>query len=314
MRPQPDTELQGAILGEDVSLVAKDSDSIGADEDIDDVHEDHSEEGKRKRKSVSVKWNILSIMRHMQRPCLQVNNSGKIELGGRRRDGSGKDGNKAPNAAVKSTERGGEGRGGDGKAPRAGGDARPKTRCFWQQQSQRLDEAGSPAPVKNLVRSVVSWLVLLVVPQIRRNAKGKREQVSAVEVDKAIRRTFVGAGRIPTCDAWQIAPKPQAKRADEMAHQAELRELDDAILRVTEFITVAELADNIGVPTNEIILKCMSLGLMVSINQRLEKDTITLVAADYGLEVEFEDTFAEEALEEDDEDDEEFPRTPVLRL
>ena len=315
---QPDTELQGAILGEDVSLVAKDGDSIGADEDIDDVHEDHSEEGKRKRKKRigEVEYFVDNAPYATPMPT-GLTILGKIELGGRRRDGSGKDGNKAPERGGKSTERGGEGRGGDGKAPRAGGDARPKPGASAAAKPKDWTKPGSPAPVKKFgtVGGVMAGAAGSAANKKKRK-KGKREQVSAVEVDKAIRRTLSGQEESQLAMRSRLRRSRKQERADEMAHQAELRELDDAILRVTEFITVAELADNIGVPTNEIILKCMSLGLMVSINQRLEKDTITLVAADYGLEVEFEDAFAEEALEEDDEDDEEFlePRAPIVTV
>ncbi|MCU0424886.1 MAG: translation initiation factor IF-2 [Candidatus Kapabacteria bacterium] len=150
----------------------------------------------------------------------------------------------------------------------------------------------------------------------KKRKKGKREQVSAEEVDKAIRRTLSGQDESQLAMRSRLRQRRKQERADELERQAELREIEDTILRVTEFITAAELADIIGVPTNEIILKCMSLGLMVSINQRLEKDTITLIASDYELEVEFEDAFAEESLEEDDEDDEELlvARAPIVTV
>lgn len=315
---QPSTEPQGAVLGEDTPLGAKDEGTLGAEEELlDDTHEDHSEEGKRKRKKRigEVEYFVDNAPYATPMPT-GLTILGKIELGGRRGDGSSKDGNKAPERGGKPAERGG-GRSGDGRAPRAGGEARPKPGAPAAAKPKDWTKPGSPAPVKKFgtVGGVAAGAAGSAANKKKRK-KGKREQVSAVEVDKAIRRTLSGQEESQLAMRSRLRRSRKQERADEMAHQAELRELDDAILRVTEFITVAELADNIGVPTNEIILKCMSLGLMVSINQRLEKDTITLVAADYGLEVEFEDAFAEESLEEDDEDDEEFlePRAPIVTV
>lgn len=314
---QPSTELQGAVLGDDASLETKDEGIFGAEEELDDIHEDHSEEGKRKRKKRigEVEYFVDNAPYATPMPT-GLTILGKIELGGRRGDGSSKDGNKASERGGKSAERGG-GRGGDGRASRAGGEARPKSGAPAAAKPKDWTKTGSPALVKKFgtVGGVAASAAGGAASKKKRK-KGKREQVSAVEVDKAIRRTLSGQEESQLAMRSRLRRSRKQERADEMAHQAELRELDDAILRVTEFITVAELADNIGVPTNEIILKCMSLGLMVSINQRLEKDTITLVAADYGLEVEFEDAFAEESLEEDDEDDEEFlePRAPIVTV
>jgi translation initiation factor IF-2 len=308
---QPDETAPSILQGADVE-------ALGADEEIDDTHEDHTEEGKRKRKKRigEVEYFVDNAPYATPMPT-GLTILGKIELGGRRGDGSSKDGNKAP-------ERGGErggGRGGSGKpAPRTGaqsGDARPKPGAAAAKPKD-WTKPGAPAPVKKFgtVGGTSSTTAAGSAANKKKRKKGKREQVSAVEVDKAIRRTLSGQEESQLAMRSRLRRSRKQERADEQAHQAELRELDDAILRVTEFITVAELADNIGVATNEIILKCMSLGLMVSINQRLEKDTITLIAADYGLEVEFEDAFAEEALEEDDEDDEEFleARAPIVTV
>jgi translation initiation factor IF-2 len=148
----------------------------------------------------------------------------------------------------------------------------------------------------------------------KKRKKGKREQVSADDVNRAIRRTLAGSDDSVAMRS-KIRQKRRAERAEQEERDAELRELEDSILRVTEFITVAELANIMGVGTNEVIVKCMGLGLMVSINQRLEKDTITLIADDYGFSVEFEDAFAEEEFE-DEEDDEDtlVARAPIVTV
>ena len=68
------------------------------------------------------------------------------------------------------------------------------------------------------------------------------------------------------------------------------------IIKVSEFIAVSELANLMNVPVGDVISKCIGLGLMVSINQRLDVETITLVADEFGFEVEFQKEYASEIL------------------
>ena len=80
---------------------------------------------------------------------------------------------------------------------------------------------------------------------------------------------------------------------------------EDNKLQVTEFISVSELANLMDVSFADVISKCMSLGIMVSINQRLDAEVIELVASEFGYDVEFIDMEKQmEMEEEDDEDDE----------
>ncbi|WP_026768474.1 translation initiation factor IF-2 [Asinibacterium sp. OR53] len=107
----------------------------------------------------------------------------------------------------------------------------------------------------------------------------------------------------------------RAKR-DEAA-EAMGESAEDNKLQVTEFITVSELANLMDVSFAEVIGKCMNLGIMVSINQRLDAEVIELVASEFGFEVEFigmDD--AQEMEEEDDEDDEEdrVTRAPIVTI
>jgi translation initiation factor IF-2 len=149
----------------------------------------------------------------------------------------------------------------------------------------------------------------------KKRKKGKREQVNAEDVERAIRRTLSGQDDSALASRSRMRQKRRAERAEQEERAAELRELESSILRVTEFVTVAELANIMGVPTNEVIMKCMGLGLMVSINQRLEKDTITLIADDYGFTVDFDDAFSEDVIE-DEEDPEEtlLARAPIVTV
>jgi translation initiation factor IF-2 len=141
-------------------------------------------------------------------------------------------------------------------------------------------------------------------------------EIDAKEIQEKIKETQAklsgGAGRGKSLKAKYR----KAKRGE----QAEQRTNDGETtnkMQVTEFISVSELAGLMDVSFADVISKCMNLGIMVSINQRLEADVIELVASEFGYEVEFigvEDTVE---LEEDDEDDNEEnqkPRAPIVTI
>ncbi|WP_312420496.1 translation initiation factor IF-2 [Epilithonimonas sp.] len=90
----------------------------------------------------------------------------------------------------------------------------------------------------------------------------------------------------------------------------------DRTLKVTEFITVSELASLMNVSATEVISACFSLGVMVTMNQRLEADTLTLVADEFGYKIEFSDADIEEAAAEEEQDAEEdlLPRAPIVTV
>ena len=80
------------------------------------------------------------------------------------------------------------------------------------------------------------------------------------------------------------------KRLDARARMDEAMEkahMEESILKVTEFVTVSELATMMDVPVTEVITACMNLGLMVSINQRLDAEALVIVAEEFGFKVEF---------------------------
>ena len=93
--------------------------------------------------------------------------------------------------------------------------------------------------------------------------------------------------------------------------------VEDNKLQVTEFISVSELANLMDVSFAEVISKCMSLGIMVSINQRLDAEVIELVASEFGFTVEFIDMEKQMEMEEEEEEDEEEdlkPRSPIVTI
>jgi translation initiation factor IF-2 len=97
--------------------------------------------------------------------------------------------------------------------------------------------------------------------------------------------------------------------------EMEARELDKSTLKVTEFVTVMELATMMDVSINEVISSCMTLGIMVTMNQRLDAETLSIVAEEFGFETEFVSADLEEAVhEEDDKEEDLSPRAPIVTV
>jgi len=111
--------------------------------------------------------------------------------------------------------------------------------------------------------------------------------------------------------------KYRREKREHLAEQREGQNLDDNKLQVTEFISVSELATLMDVSFAEVIGKCMGLGIMVSINQRLDAEVIELVASEFGYEVEFIGMDEHLEMEEEEEVDDEAdlkPRAPIVTI
>ena len=101
------------------------------------------------------------------------------------------------------------------------------------------------------------------------------------------------------------------KTEDELAQQ----ELESKLLKVTEFVTVSEVATMMDVGVTNVISACMSLGMMVTMNQRLDAETLSIVAEEFGFEVEFITADIEEAIQEDvDAPEDLLPRAPIVTV
>ncbi|CUS80674.1 translation initiation factor IF-2, partial [Candidatus Kryptonium thompsonii] len=112
-----------------------------------------------------------------------------------------------------------------------------------------------------------------------------------------------------------IKKRKKKERQEKEEKKVEQIEREKRKIKVAEFITVNELANIIGVSASEIIKKCLNLGLVVSINQRLDFDTITLIASDYGFEVERAEEYLEDIIEEEPDHPEDLePRPPVVTI
>lgn len=132
-----------------------------------------------------------------------------------------------------------------------------------------------------------------------------KKEVSKEDIQKEIRATLARMGGGKKSKSSKLRRQKRdaiQQRQDETDLQSQLEE---SILKLTEFVTVAELATMMDRGVNDIISACMTLGIMVSINQRLDSETITIIAEEFGYEVEFVSTEVEEAIvvEEDVEED-----------
>ena len=147
--------------------------------------------------------------------------------------------------------------------------------------------------------------------------KAKRSRIELDE-DEILRRIDQTLAEIEDSgpDIREIIKKRKKKeRQEKEEKKIEQIEREKRKIKAAEFITVNELANIIGVPASEIIKKCLNLGLVVSINQRLDFDTITLIASDYGFEVEKAEEYLEDIIEEEPDRPEDLePRPPVVTI
>ena len=103
----------------------------------------------------------------------------------------------------------------------------------------------------------------------------------------------------------------QERLNEEMAEQA----AESKVLKLTEFVTVSELATMMNVPVNKVIGTCMTIGIMVSINQRLDAETINLVADEFGFSTEYVSAEVQNAIQEEEDDENDLiPRAPIVTV
>ena len=143
-----------------------------------------------------------------------------------------------------------------------------------------------------------------------------RPEVSDEEVSKQIKDTLA---RLTAKGAKTKGAKYRKEKreviAERMNEEFERGEMERKTLKVTEFVTVSELAAMMNVPPTEVIMACMNLGLMVSINQRLDAEALVVVAEEFGFKTEFVSVEIQEAItDEVDTEDQLVPRPPIVTV
>ncbi|HOP42371.1 MAG TPA: translation initiation factor IF-2 [Flavobacteriales bacterium] len=142
-----------------------------------------------------------------------------------------------------------------------------------------------------------------VAQQEQRQAQGKREDLDENAVRKKVSETLArlqgGGGK---GKGAKIRRDKRAERYQRLEEEKAARELAGRTLKVTEFVTANELASMMGVSVTDIIKACFSLGMMVSINQRLDAETLSVIAEEYGFKVEFVGAEVQETIPVDEDD------------
>jgi len=149
----------------------------------------------------------------------------------------------------------------------------------------------------------------------KKRKRVKKFEIDEKEVKEAIRKTLLSMDDSVMAGRALQRKKKRKEREAEQEKQLELKSLEQNKIKVNEYIAVNELANLMNVPVADVISKCIELGLMVSINQRLDLDTITLVADEFGFEVEIQEEYTSDVLEDlPDEPELLKPRPPVITI
>ncbi|PRD48251.1 translation initiation factor IF-2 [Sphingobacterium haloxyli] len=153
-----------------------------------------------------------------------------------------------------------------------------------------------------------------------RQQETPKEEPSEKEIQDQIKATLARLSGAGKSGKFAQRAKLRRQKRDDIALSAEEAAMEEAaqskILRVTEFVTANELANLMNVQVTQIISTCMSLGMFVSINQRLDAETLTIVADEFGYQVEFIKPEDEEIteLEEPDSEANLIPRAPIVTV
>ena len=151
-------------------------------------------------------------------------------------------------------------------------------------------------------------------PDRKKSFRALRPEVDKEDVSKNIRDVNLLMSKSKSKVAKYRRDKRDAV-SQRMKDDTEKKELEKSVLKVTEFVSVNELATMMDVPVIDIISTCMSLGLIVSINQRLDAETMAMVAEEFGFTVEFVSAELQEAVREEEDDQSNLvPRPPIVTV
>jgi translation initiation factor IF-2 len=139
-----------------------------------------------------------------------------------------------------------------------------------------------------------------------------RPQVNEEDVQRQVKETLARlTNKKQNMGAKWRREKREAVREEE-SKEAALQAAEKKILKLTEFVTANDLAMMMNVPINKVIGTCMSLGVMVSINQRLDAETINIVAEEFGFKTEYESADVVEAIHEEEDNPEDLQQRPPV--
>ena len=140
-------------------------------------------------------------------------------------------------------------------------------------------------------------------------------EVSDEDVAKQVKETLARLTNKTKNKAAKYRKEKRDNVRDRMMEQEEMEQEDSKILKLTEFVTANELANMMDIPVTQVIGTCMSIGMMVSINQRLDAETINLVAEEFGYQTEYVSAEVSQAITEETDAEEDLqPRAPIVTV
>jgi translation initiation factor IF-2 len=183
---------------------------------------------------------------------------------------------------------------------------------------EKIDLDKFKKPEKAEKKKRVRIVKAKVDPKKFRNSRKKTKEVieiSPEEAQKRVRETLAklqGGGKkssVKNRREKRLAHKEVAQQEDKQ------REASDKVIKIAEFATSSELATLMDIPVTEIVTTCMSLGMMVSMNQRLDAETIQMLVEDFGFKVEFVGVDVQESIEEIiDSENQLEERAPIITI
>ena len=195
---------------------------------------------------------------------------------------------------------------------------RPKKKA-----AEKSDDSGKSGTKKKRKRIHVSRPTFGADGGGRGGLRGKgkkkpivKEEPSAEEVQKQVRETLEKLqGKTKKGKGAKYRREKRDLHRQQLEKDLELQEAESKVIKVTEFVTANEVATMMNVSVTEVISACMSLGMMISMNQRLDAETLTIVAEEFGYKVEFVDAEVEESIEEEVDAPEDLkPRAPIVTV
>lgn len=192
-----------------------------------------------------------------------------------------------------------------------------------REERQQAQQAQQQAAAEKRKRERIKNNAAKVDPNDKRNQVGKKNknnkprEATQEEVEKALKETL---SRLQQKQNKSNTSKYKRERREQERekHELEIMEAQEQskVLKLTEFVTANDLAVMMNVPVNKIIGTCMSLGLFVSINQRLDAETINLVAEEFGFQTEYVAAHVVEEINADEvvNDEDMEPRCPIITV
>ena len=142
-----------------------------------------------------------------------------------------------------------------------------------------------------------------------------KAEVSDEDVAKQVKETLARLTNKTKNKAAKYRKEKRENVQNRLMEQEEMEQEDSKILKLTEFVTSNELASMMDIPVTQVIATCMSIGIMVSINQRLDAETINLVAEEFGYKTEYVSAEVAQAITEEEDNEEDLqPRAPIVTV